>query len=344
MVRVKHKACIDWGTLVPGRLNLHNKPITLFTAGAVIGLNIVASIGVILYALAVPVMFIASGQAQGPGGLAIIVMAPLLLYTIAQAAVVIVVGYVLLKGIYRWSSPSIIMSAVLSSFAFITLFAAAASQYGATSSPVGIGLLCFFAMTPLVMGVIAYNDLRYRLPKIKKQLEMAQATVAQAEIAPPQRPQTASVVFTISFVVVTIVAIPVGYTIIRHAGTEKRTVEEQQRPAENTRAQEELRRSELSDAERVKEDCQKNTNPHSFGAQLKAVRSIEGSDELMRLDIVTSHRSGLRSSAIEVCPQATLTQDGQPIAFDDVAPDTIVTIRAIQRGAHTYVVGAEVAD
>ena len=329
---------------MPSRLNLQNKPITLFTAGAVIGLNIVASIGVILYALASFAMYVASKEAKVMGGLGLVVATPLLLYTIVQAAVVIVVGYVLLKGIYRWSSPSIIIGATLASFALITLFAAAASQFGAASSPVGIGLLCFFAMTPLVMGVIAYNDLRYRLPKIKKQLEVVQATAAQSEIVPPQRPRAASVVFIIGLVVVTIVAIPVGYTIMRHAGTEKRTAEEQQRPAENTRAQEELRRSELSDAERIKEDCQKNTNPHSYGAQLKAVRSIEGSDELMRLDIVTSHRSGLVPSTIEVCPQATLTRDGQPLAFDDVAPDTIVTIRAIQRGAHTYVVGAEVAD
>lgn len=151
-------------------LDIKDKPITLFVAGLPLGLGIIIGVGMLLYTLVGPFIIVAN-DGSGMTALALISVAPFLLLYALQVAVFIVIGFLLLKGVYNWSSPSIIMSAIASPIVYIGCFATIALQFNYVinaSTPVGIIFLCSFALTPLITGAIAYNDIRYRLPKIKK--------------------------------------------------------------------------------------------------------------------------------------------------------------------------------
>lgn len=103
-------------------------------------------------------------------GPATIIYAPAFILYIAQIIFYIVLGWFLLQRIYRWSIPAIIVSTIACPLALLMIMASIANQFRYAvdlSSPVGVGTLIFLSLTPLAMGVIAYNDIRYRLPKIK---------------------------------------------------------------------------------------------------------------------------------------------------------------------------------
>lgn len=103
-------------------------------------------------------------------GLEDIIIVPALLLYLAQIIAYLVIGYFLLRGIYHWSAVAIIANTIASPIVLAIILATFTNRFDAIvdfSTPVGIGILLFFLLAPLVLGVIAYNDLRYRLPKIK---------------------------------------------------------------------------------------------------------------------------------------------------------------------------------
>lgn len=103
-------------------------------------------------------------------GLEIIITVPAALLYLTQIVAYILLGYFLLRSISRWSVAAIVASTIVSPLALAMVAAFIAHQFAYTvdlSNPVGVGILIFFLLTPLIMGTIAYNDIRYRLPKVK---------------------------------------------------------------------------------------------------------------------------------------------------------------------------------
>lgn len=145
-------------------INLKNKPTTFLIATLLLGMGILMGVGYVLYIL-IGSFFIFTGA--GPE---IIIYVPAILLYVIQILFYVVLAWLLLQRIYRWSIPAIIISTIACPLALLMIMASIANQLGYTvdlSSPVGVGLLIFLSLTPLAMGVIAYNDIRYRLPKIK---------------------------------------------------------------------------------------------------------------------------------------------------------------------------------
>ncbi|MDN5274710.1 MAG: hypothetical protein JWP06_611 [Candidatus Saccharibacteria bacterium] len=144
-------------------ISLKNKPTTLFIAALILGIGMLTGVGYVVYTL------VGSFFVFKYAGLGIIIGVPAILLYIGQIIFYIVLGYLLLRSIYKWSVPAIIASTIISPLILVVIIASIASQSDHIvdfSSPVGVGLLIFFLLTPLAMGVVAYNDIRYRLPKI----------------------------------------------------------------------------------------------------------------------------------------------------------------------------------
>lgn len=145
-------------------INLKNKPITFSIATLLLGIGMLMGIGYVVY------IFIGSLFVFTGAGPEIIIYVPaIILYAIQILFYVVLAGF-LLQRIYRWSVPAIIVSTIACPLALLMTVASIANWLGYTidlSGPVGVGLLVFLLLTPLIMGVIAYNDIRYRLPKIK---------------------------------------------------------------------------------------------------------------------------------------------------------------------------------
>lgn len=117
------------------------------------------------------VVFILIGSFFGlaDAGLGAIVYGSAIILYVIQIIFYIVLGWLLLQYIYRWSRLAIILSTIACPLALLIIVSSISNQFGYTvdlSHPIGIGILIFFALTPLAMGVVAYNDIRYRLPNI----------------------------------------------------------------------------------------------------------------------------------------------------------------------------------
>jgi hypothetical protein len=144
-------------------ITVKNKPTTLLIATPILGVGMLIGLGYVLYIL------VGSFLALKSAGLEIFIGISAMLLYVVQIVLYIVISFFLLRGIYRWSRAAIIASTVASPLALVVVVASIANQFGYVvdlSSPVGIGLLIFFLLTPLIMGVIAYNDIHYRLPKV----------------------------------------------------------------------------------------------------------------------------------------------------------------------------------
>lgn len=154
------------------RLDLTGKPVTLYTAGGLIGLAILFGIGVLVLVIVFPFLFIVSAGNAAVGGLGLAVVFPLLLLYGVQVLALVFGGYLLLRGVYRWSSGSIIVSALLSPLIFLLISMDIAAKFGYdtidVNEPIGVVVLSLFALAPVVTLWIAYNDIRYRRPRINK--------------------------------------------------------------------------------------------------------------------------------------------------------------------------------
>jgi len=116
-------------------------------------------------------MLIASIFTSQGLGLELIVLVPALLFYILQIIFYLVLGYFLLRGIYRWSNVAIVLSVVIGPLVLVVITSSIASIFHQTldaSSPAGIGLLIFFLLTPLMTAVVAYNDIRYRKSSLNR--------------------------------------------------------------------------------------------------------------------------------------------------------------------------------
>ena len=116
-------------------------------------------------------IFVGSFFAFKGTGLETIIYVPAIILYIIQILFYVVLAWFLLLHIYRWSVPAIIASTIACPLALLMIMTSIANWFGHTidlSNPVGVGILIFLLLTPLAMGVIAYNDIRYRLPKIKE--------------------------------------------------------------------------------------------------------------------------------------------------------------------------------
>lgn len=144
-------------------INLKNKPITFSIAVSLLGMGMLVAVGFVIYMLS------SSFFALKGAGLGAVIYVPAVTLYIVQIVFYVVLGWFLLQRIYRWSIPAIIVSTIACPIALLVIMASIANQFGYAvdlSSPIGVGLLIFLLLTPLIMGVIAYNDIHYRLPRI----------------------------------------------------------------------------------------------------------------------------------------------------------------------------------
>lgn len=144
-------------------INLKNKPITLFVAGPILGVGMLLAIGYVLYAI------VQSFSALKDIGLVSFVSVAFILFYLLQIVAYMVGGYFLLRGIYRWSAAAIILNAIVTPIVLAIVLTMVANQFSYVinlSKPLGVGILSFFLLMPLILGAIAYNDLHYRLPKV----------------------------------------------------------------------------------------------------------------------------------------------------------------------------------
>lgn len=145
-------------------ITLKNKPTTFLVAALLLGIGMLAGVGYVFYIL------IGSLFAFKDAGPATIIYVPAVILYVIQIIFYVVLAWLLLQRIYRWSVPAIIVSTIACPLALLMIVASVGNWLGYAidlSSPAGVGLLIFLSLTPLIMGVIAYYDIRYRLPKIK---------------------------------------------------------------------------------------------------------------------------------------------------------------------------------
>lgn len=146
-------------------INLKDKPTTLYVAAPVLGIGILMGIGYIVYVL------IQSFSTIKGIDIGSIFSVPIILFYLLQIIVYLVLGYFLLRGIYNWSTAAIVINVIISPLVLAIVMATITNQSAYIvdfSTTSGVGTLIFFLLTPLILGVIAYNDLHYRLPKIKR--------------------------------------------------------------------------------------------------------------------------------------------------------------------------------
>ena len=95
---------------------------------------------------------------------------PILFVVAVQLVALLVGGYYLIKGIYHWSKSSIVVSALISPILLFAVTMAILNKFGYeavdANEPMGIIILLVFVLLPLMTLSIAYNDIRYRLPRI----------------------------------------------------------------------------------------------------------------------------------------------------------------------------------
>ena len=107
---------------------------------------------------------------DGTTGIALAFLMPILLVVVVQLAAILLGGYYLIKGIYRWSKGSIVVSALISPIVLFAVTMTILNDFGYetvdTNKPIGVIILLIFVLLPLMTLSIAYNDIRYRFPRI----------------------------------------------------------------------------------------------------------------------------------------------------------------------------------
>lgn len=147
-------------------IDVKNKPTTFLIATLLLGA------GMLMAIVHVVGILVGSSSVANDAGIGVVIYGPAVMAYVIQIIFYVTVGWLLLRLIYRWSKPAIIISTIVCPVALSIIMASIANQFGYTvdlSSPVGVGLLIFLLLTPLLMGAVAYNDIRYRLPKIRNQ-------------------------------------------------------------------------------------------------------------------------------------------------------------------------------
>ena len=122
-------------------------------------------------AISLPSSLLATpAPSDGATGIALAFLMPILLVVVVQLAAILLGGYYLIKGIYHWSKISIVVSALISPILLFAVTMAILNKFGYeavdANEPMGIILLLVFVLLPLMTLSIAYNDIRYRFPRI----------------------------------------------------------------------------------------------------------------------------------------------------------------------------------
>jgi len=151
------------------RMDFDNKPITLWTSGTTLGVAMIAVLCQL--AISLPSSLLATpAPNDGTTGIALALLMPILLVVVVQLAAILVGGYYLINGIYHWSKSSIVVSALISPVLLFAVTMATLNKFGYeavdTNKTMGLIILLVFVFLPLMTLSIAYNDIRYRFPRI----------------------------------------------------------------------------------------------------------------------------------------------------------------------------------
>ena len=151
----------------PSKNIFKGKPTTFLIAAPLFMFSILAGIG---YVAALVVAYIISVPASD--GLTVVaapVLVGLLAYVAVQVFLGIFIARTLIKGMYNWSKNSIAASSVLSPLIFWVGVAVVCSNNDMTldlNTSLGISMVCVFSLSFVLMGAVAYNDIKYRLPSL----------------------------------------------------------------------------------------------------------------------------------------------------------------------------------
>ncbi len=146
------------------QLSLKNKPITLYIA---IVPAIAAIISGTLWILYIASLLLPT-ENDGFLFLVLIVALPQLLFNLVQVMFFVAAGILILGGAYKWSKIAIILAAIytpLAAYAVVANIAVAVESSLDLTDVSSFIVLIAAVILPVATFVIAYNDIKYRLPK-----------------------------------------------------------------------------------------------------------------------------------------------------------------------------------
>ena len=149
-------------------LYFRDKPTTLFISGTIIALAIVDILVETILASS-GILPLVNGNFYE--GFSLAVLLPFLVGALIEIGIYVFVGVVVIRGIYRWSKGAIIAGAIIAPVAFLFMSAMALTRFGLSidfDTAFGILYLMLIAFLPLISGVVAYRDIKYRLPNVQK--------------------------------------------------------------------------------------------------------------------------------------------------------------------------------
>ena len=145
-------------------IDFSDKPLSLKITAPIFYVDVV--IGILYVFFAMKSLF-ESPSIDQMGVFGLLVYAPFSVFILIQIAAVLAIGYLILRGMYKWSKAAIIAGVFAVPFAllFILGFIASSTEFRLDlQTTVGVALLLFVFLAPLFMAVVAYHDIKYRLP------------------------------------------------------------------------------------------------------------------------------------------------------------------------------------
>lgn len=148
-------------------IDFSDKPLSLKIAAPVFYIDVI--IGVLYVFFAVKSLF-ESPSIDQMGVFGLLVYAPFFVFILMQIAAILAIGYLILRSMYKWSKVAIVAGVFAVPFAllFILGFIASSAEFRLDlQTTTGVAILLFVFLAPLFMAVVAYHDIKYRLPTVK---------------------------------------------------------------------------------------------------------------------------------------------------------------------------------
>lgn len=145
-------------------IDFSDKPLSLKITAPIFYVDVV--IGILYIFFAMKSLF-ESPSIDQMGVFGLLVYAPFSIFILIQIAAILAIGYLILRGMYKWSKTAIIAGVFAVPFAllFILGFIASSTEFRLDlQTTAGVALLLFVFLAPLFMAVVAYHDIKYRLP------------------------------------------------------------------------------------------------------------------------------------------------------------------------------------
>ncbi|RYX78712.1 hypothetical protein EON76_03275 [bacterium] len=151
-------------------IDFSDKPLSLKIAAPVFYVDVI--IGILYVFFAVKSLF-ESPSIDQMAVLGLFIYAPFSVFIFMQVAVILAVGYMILRGMYKWSKAAIVAGVFTVPLALLLILASVANSTDfrldlQTSG--GVVILLFVFLAPLFMAVVAYHDIKYRLPATKSKI------------------------------------------------------------------------------------------------------------------------------------------------------------------------------